>query len=271
MKLSVMLFPFQNGKYEPRQLVHDLAIAGATALEPMESKNIAFPDDWKVIYETAKDEGMSFSCYDLGLNLVGTSDQDRAEALEHAKRGFEFSREVLDCSLVMIPGSKPAEGMSNEEGRKIYGEQLGKAAEIAAQFGIKALIEDFGVYPYFSANSAHCAEVMKYAGPLPGFTFDNGNFLYGGEQTRDAFATFAPRTHHVHIKDFVVAPEDATKGTRSVLGQRFVECAIGEGITDVEWTIKSFLARGYDGFFSMEVSTLPRVVNALKYCATLAR
>ena len=269
MKLSVMLFPFQNGKNDMRQLVHDLAIAGATALEPMESRNLAFPKEWETIYETAKDEGMTYSCYDLGLNLVGNNDDDRRTVLDKAKRGFEFSRSVLDCSLVMIPGSKPAEGMSNEEGRKIYGEQLGKAAEIAKEFGITVLIEDFGVYPQFTAHSAHCVEVMKYAGPLPCFTFDNGNFLYAGEQTRDAFADFAPRTRHVHIKDFVVAPEDGSKGLRSTLGQRFTDCPIGQGITDVEWTVRSFLNIGFDGYFSMEVSKLSWCVNALKYCALI--
>ena len=48
MKLSVMLFPFQNGKNDMKQLVHDLAIAGATALEPMESRNVTFPKEWEV-------------------------------------------------------------------------------------------------------------------------------------------------------------------------------------------------------------------------------
>ena len=271
MKLSVMLFPFMTGKIDVKQLVHDFAIAGATALEPMDSKNRMFPDDWKLLYEAAKDEGLGFSCYDVCLNLVGNSDAERKQVLEEAKRGFEYSRDVLECPLVMIPGSKPAEGMSNEEGRKIYGEQLGRAAEIAKEFGIKVVIEDFGVYPTFTASSAQCAEVMKYAGPLPGYTFDNGNFFYGGEQTRDAFETFAPRTLHVHIKDFVVASPEVTKGTMSVLGQRFTHCPIGQGITDVEWTIKSFLARGYDGFFSMEVTSVPWTVNALKYCASLEK
>ena len=269
MKLSVMLFPFMTGNIDVKQTVHDFAIAGATALEPMDTRNRALPEDWKLFYEAAKDEGLGFSCYDVCLNLVGNSDDDRREVLDKAKRGFEFSRQVLDCSLVMIPGSKPAEGMSNEEGRRIYGEQLGKAAELAKDFGITVLIEDFGMTPSFTAHSAHCVEVMKYAGPLPCFTFDNGNFLYAGEQTRDAFADFAPRTRHVHIKDFVIAPEDGSKGLRSTLGQRFTDCPIGQGITDAEWTVRSFLNIGYDGYFSMEVSRLDWCVNALKLCALI--
>lgn len=256
MKLSIMLFPFHtglsNGQFEAKQLVRDFACAGATAIEPMLSWIQKDPGKWAEFDEAVREQGLSYSCFDVGLNLVGTCAEDRRKAVDECARQVDFALEKLDCKIVMLPGSKPAEGMSNEDGRKLYGETLGRCAEDAAKKGVTICIEDFGVYPYFAASARHCLEVLDYAGPAAKFTFDNGNFLYGGDIPMDAFSMLSSRTCHVHIKDFVERPGEGP-GLRSVNGMLFGGCMIGQGATQVTECVQAFKKIGYDGWFSIEV------------------
>ncbi len=273
MKLSVMLFPFHGGLsqgvFEARQLVRDLWCAGARAIEPMWSWIVKDPDKWAEFHAASRDAGMAYSCYDVGLNLVGTCEADRAKALDDCKRQVDFARDVLKCPIVMLPGSRPAEGMSNEDGRKIYGETLGKAAAAAAGSGVTICIENFGMTPHFAASAKHCLEVLDYAGGAAKFTFDNGNFLLGGDLPSEILPLVADRVCHVHIKDFERRLPDDRPGLTSVHGVQYKGCLIGNGTAQGELCVNMLKARGYDGWFSAEVGGQPlrEAVHAVKTMA----
>ncbi|MBO4344265.1 MAG: sugar phosphate isomerase/epimerase [Victivallales bacterium] len=279
MNLSVMQCTFHgllaNGTVTPAKLADDYSKAGATAIEPMGSCIEASESLWKETDAAFKDHGMVYDCYDVGINLIGDGSQAAMQAaLDNVKRHAEFAGTVLFTPCMMVYGTAPAQGMSNDDGRRIYGEQLRKAAEIAKPYNIVICIEDFGVTPHFTAAATHCKAVLDIAGDDVKMNFDNGNFLYGGETVRSAFALLADRTCHIHIKDFKMYRDDSvTKATRSVNGDLFREAPHGQGDADVDWTIRSFLAHGYKGFFSIEVfsaNTYEDTIFALNHARTLA-
>ena len=280
MNLSVMQCTFygllSRGEVTPAKLAEDYSKAGATAIEPMGSSINASESLWKEADAAFKDHGLIYDCYDLGINLIGDgSPAAMQKALDDVERNAEFASTRLSTPCMMIYGTAPAEGMDNDVARRIYGEQLRKAAELAKPYNITVCIEDFGVTPFFTASATHCKAVLDVAGDDVKFNFDNGNFFYGGETAKQAFALLADKTCHIHIKDFRMYRDDnpEIKKLRSVDGYLFEEAPHGQGVADVDWTIKSFLERCYKVFFSIEVftkHTYEDTIYALQHASSLA-
>lgn len=259
MKLSVMLFPFQglmaNGSLAPATLVDEIVGAGIGAIEPMLSNLEASPEPWQEFLKLSKQAGLVCSCVDVGANLIGTSDADRQAALDTVRRGMELCAE-LSCPVALIPGTRPAEGMSNEAGRPLYSQGLARCAEIAREFGIIASIEDFGVTPAFSCHSDHVRQIVTEAGPEVKVVWDNGNFILADELPMHAYAALRDLTVHVHIKDFVLDPTGAA-GLKTPTGKAYAGAVIGEGDCQVAECVTAFKRDGYDGWLSLEVNAPP--------------
>lgn len=262
MKLSVMLFPFHGelaeGKYSASDLAKALKAGGATGVEAMTSFGDAYPDKWQDLLDACADEGLEHACLDIPANFVWTSEAERVERLDAIRRSLELAA-ALECPTVLLPGTRPADGMSNEEGRKLYSVGLGEAAAIAAEFGIVATIEDFGVTPLFSCRSDHVLEIVKGTGRDDvQVTWDNGNFILADEDPLHAWEAFAPLAAHVHIKDFVIDPTGQA-GLKSPAGKAFLGCEIGAGAARVDDSLAAVKHSSYDGWVSLEVSIAPPV------------
>ena len=255
-RLSVMLMCFNRGLGDrvlgPRDLIDALSAAGISGLEPAPSWCEQHTDLWVELRQIAQDQGMDWSCCDVSVNFIGDgSEQARREAMDAVSRGVDFCRE-LGCERALLPGTKPAEGMSESEGRRLYGERLAEAVERHAGSGVTLMIEDFGVYPLFTAGAAHCREVLDIAGPGAGFTFDNGNFLLGGDAPAESYPRFRDRIEHVHIKDFRVRTPDNTPSLTSPRGIPYEGCEIGTGDAQVRGCVRLLKADRYTGWLSIE-------------------
>ena len=265
MKLSVMLFPFHNdlkeGTHSATELVEKLYSVGARALEPMLRNIDDAPEIWEELRAAAADFGMSYSCLDIGANLIGESEDDRSAALDTVARGVDLCAD-LDCPIALIPGTRPAPGMSNEEGRKVYSAMLAKAGQRTADSGVTLTIEDFGVYPEFACHSSHVLEVVSGAGPEIRVTWDNGNFLLADEMPADAYPPLRGRTVHVHVKDWVPAP-DGAKGLVTPAGKAWAGAHIGHGEAQVQESLRLLHADRYEGWVSLEVSVAPALEAAV--------
>jgi len=258
MKMSVMMFPFHrglgNGTLAAQELVAAFIAEEVTAFEPSAGWVKGESKTSEAFFKAAADAGMVCSCYDIGVNLIGESDADRAKALDNVEREVAFCRDELDCVVAMVPGTKPASDMSNEDGRKLYAEQLAKVVERTKGTGVTITIEDYGMLPSFTASAAHCLQVLEAANcPDLKFTFDNGNFLYGDDRPTQVFDMFRDRIAHVHVKDLALCGPDDQPRLRSIAGMGYKGCAIGHGEAEVADTVKLLRATGYDGWLSLEV------------------
>jgi sugar phosphate isomerase/epimerase len=265
MKLSVMLFPFHgdlaSGALSPQELAKTLKDGGATGVEAMTSFGDSHPQHWEALMQAVAGEGLEHVCLDIPVNFVWTSDQEREKALEVVRRGLDIAAGAR-CPTVLLPGSGPAEGMSNEEARQRYGAGLGEAAELAASYGMVATIENFGVTPKFSCRSDHVLEIVQATGRDDvRLTWDNGNFILADEDPLHAWEGFAPLAAHVHIKDFAV-DESGQAGLRSPAGTAFVGCDIGAGAARCADCLATVKHSSYDGWVSLEVSVGPALAAA---------
>jgi sugar phosphate isomerase/epimerase len=262
-----MLFPFHHllgsGSLDPVAFLRDLRAEGVSAIEPMAGWIRSDAANWARFDAAARDAGMLYSCYDVGVNLVGENAAERQAALDLVAREVAFCRDELQCPVALLPGTRPAPGMSNEDGRKVYSEMLAKAAALTAGSGVALTIEDFGVYPHFACAAKHCMEVLDGAGEALRFTFDNGNFLLGGDLPLDAYRATLPRLAHVHIKDFCRREADGNAGLTSVGGVPYKGCLIGAGEAQVRECLQALRRDGYAQWVSIEVGGGDPVEEAL--------
>lgn len=265
MKLSVMLFPYHpglaQGKVTAAAIAADLKAGGATAVEAMVGFEKSYPEQWQALLAALADAGLGHACLDVGVNLVCTTDPEKQAAMDTVKYGLETAA-ALSCPVVLLAGSRPPEGMSNEEGRQRYAANLAAAAELAVPYGIVTTIEDFGVYPHFACGPEHCLEVLQGTGRDDvRFTYDNGNFLLANADPMDALALTRDRSVHVHIKDFMVDATDQA-GLKSADGRAWRGCDIGAGAGRVPEVLASLKQSGYDGWVSLEVSVADALAGA---------
>ncbi len=266
-RLSVMLFPFHaqmaKGDLLPVDLVENLHKAGVRALEPMILWGESNPQRWEELRGSAADLGVGWSCLDIGVDFTSGGESERRAGLDVVARGVELCRE-LECPTALVVGSRPVEGLPNSEARKILSEWLAKAAAAAEGSGVTLNIEDFGVYPDFTASAGHVMDVVQGTGRSDvKVTFDNGNFLFADEQPTDCYRLVKERLIHVHIKDFAVGAPEGTGGLKSRAGTRYVGCRIGSGVAQVRECLSVLKADGYSGWLSLEVGMAPPLEDAL--------
>lgn len=274
-KISTMLFPFHrllsDGSLDPGRLIGNLRDAGVAALEPMLLWAEQHTHLWEELRRAAADAGMTYSCCDIGVNLVGEGEEDRRQALDTVARCVEAAA-ALSCPIVMLAGSRPAPGMSNEEGRRVMAEMLARAATRAEGSGVTLTIEDYGVYPEFTCSGRHVREVVEATGrPDVKVTFDNGNFLLADDEPVACYALLKERIVHVHLKDFALVDPTSDARLRSLGGKRYVGCSIGAGRAQVKDCLALLKAGGYAGWLSLEVGVAPPLEEAVRAAGAVAR
>ncbi|MFP3904230.1 MAG: sugar phosphate isomerase/epimerase family protein [Armatimonadota bacterium] len=275
MKLSVMLFPFhagmKDGDIDVAPSLRQMKDAGVTGIEA----NLPYADQtpalWRELLHAASDLGLAHACFDIGVNLIGESAADRQEAVDTVVRSVDICRDI-GCQTALVHGTRPSQGMTNDEGRKIYSEQLAKAAEGVEGSGVTLTIEDYGVYPEFSCSSRHVLDIVEGTGRDDvKVTFDNGNFMLADEEPMDAYPVLIDRTVHVHLKDWESVDPEAERGLVSPGGTRYVGCEIGEGTARVGEVTQRLRSDGYDGWLSLEVSTSPPLEAAITGAENVTR
>ena len=185
---------------------------------------------------------MRVSCIDAIGNFASSDASVRQTAADSARQAIAQAH-TLYCPLVLTAGSRLDEGVTPQEGRAYIIETLNSVAPIARDAGITLAIENFGMDPSLQCSAADCLEVLDGVEGLA-FVFDSGNFYFRGEDPLENFAQLAPRTHHVHLKDWV---KSATPLIADVAG-----APVGKGLIPNQELVRRFIEAGYKGVFSLE-------------------
>ena len=279
MKLSVMLFPFHgpmvDGRLTVEEIVDTFVAEGVGGIEPMQSRVVGAPDLWNRFHKAAVAAGLCFPCHDVNVNLVRSgSEADLDAGLETAGQGVAFCRDAIDCPLAMLAGTAPAPNLDISESRRRYAAQLATVIERNRDTGVGIAVEDYGVYPLFTASAVHCREVLEAPGCEElGFVFDNGNFLLADDLPIDVLPDFMGRIVHVHIKDFALREPDDRPGLTSPSGRQYKGAMLGEGEAQVADVLHDLKAAGYPGWVSLEVSgavgdPLEEAVHGIRFMRT---
>jgi hydroxypyruvate isomerase len=263
MRISTMLFPYQAalqaGEYSVAELLAVLRAAGMQGLELAWEGIKQNQALFREILLVARKEQLQFPCLDVRSSMASGDEQENLRVLENCRQAFTFCRDELDCPVALLYGSAPPAGMSNQEGRRHYGEMLARCAELAADFGVTVCIEDFGVTPTFTAASKDCLEVIRNSRhQAVKFNFDNGNFLLADECPLDALEAVKDLICHVHLKDMCRhVPNEQQRGLRSASGICYRSCPLGEGEGEVISCLQRLRELGYTGWLSSESGNTP--------------
>ncbi|MGW0705230.1 sugar phosphate isomerase/epimerase family protein [Streptomyces sp. NPDC002643] len=149
-----------------------------------------------------------------GIEIVGLAGYARVAApgedgpvLEEIRQLVELARDLGAPFVRVFPGGGTAGGgQSAEEADAVAARRLGVAAEIAAECGVRILLE---------THDSHRtgADAIRILGPVGhrsvGALWDVMHTWLGGEQPSESYAALAPFLGYVQVKD-IASADDTT-------------------------------------------------------------
>ncbi len=139
------------------------------------------------------------------------------------------------------PGGPLENGMSFEEGIRLFREGLAAVEGKARSRGVRVLIEpEPGL---LIENSRQFRNFFQDLDPeVFGINFDIGHFFCVGEDPAALVKTLRDVTHHYHLED--IAPS-----------REHHHLMLGRGAIDIPGVLKAIHEEGYDGFVTVELYT----------------
>jgi sugar phosphate isomerase/epimerase len=174
--------------------------------------------------------GLAICCVDTSFKLA-----DPAASLDEAYGCLELAA-ALDSPLIrLFGGAPPQEGWDTTVRRAA--ERLVALAERGRRLGVRVALE---THDSFSAGRAIADVLAAVPDDFAGALWDTLHPYRAGETAAQTFELIGGRLLHMHIKDGGVAPEPS-------------ECRLlGEGRAPIQSILETVLARGYDGWLSVE-------------------
>lgn len=159
---------------------------------------------------------------------------------------------AMQCTMFMpVPTITTPHANEHErnECRKMVAEYVNDVSEIAKQYCISTVIENFSdtVCPFSTIDDI---DYLLAEMPHVSYVLDTGNFWFGGTDVIEAAQKFAQRTVHVHLKDIYPNP----RGCLTVCGKTCNSSEIGGGIIEMEKIFEILASQGYTGGATIEVN-----------------
>lgn len=174
----------------------------------------------------------------LRPSWIARSVSERLERIAHTARCVELAAAIGSPSVSTEPGG-PLDGMDASEAFELFREGLGTIERIAADNGVRVLIEP---EPGLLIESGdEFAPFFSTLNPdVFGLNFDVGHFFCIGADCPSEIKRFAPVTFHYHIEDI---PGD--RSHRHMIP--------GEGAIDLAAVLKAIASTGFNGFVTVEL------------------
>ncbi len=211
--------------------------------------------------QTLHSLGLKPAVYCVPTDLVAADPEIRRQSLNMIRHGIIGCQE-LGISHLFSHGGQHTNKGPEALGRYIDG--LSQAAELCAKEGITLSIENAGTLCGTMEELHRCVEAVK---PSLSVTLDLGNFVLAGSDPHQAAELLAPRTVHVHLKNFVPAPGKTPRP--------FEYCPLDDANAVVKYPkVRDVLAaRGFNGYLSFEPEGQGKAPTdaSLRFVSKLAR
>jgi len=195
-----------------------------------------------------RDRGLAVSCINGGKAMTSADEAEFEQGVAEGRRLVDMAV-TLSCPVVMLlPG--PADDEADKPRvRERVAQGLREVMPYAEQAGVAVSLEDFPnpLTPYCSI-----ADLQWMFAHVPGLklTFDNGNWMLGGDDPLAALQTLGDHVANVHIKDWEINP--AGEGMRLPDG-RFIRGGLhGQGLIEHRPLLAELARQGYDGYLAFE-------------------
>lgn len=202
-------------------------------------------DTWDLL----KNAGLEISCIYEFYKMDSCEEKEKAQ--QHiqmavkvgAKRilvvpGFLSGKEAEEFQKVIKDEKETREFLEKSEAALKMAEGLQYLAHLGTEAGVMVTVEDFDdvTSPLSGVNGLlwylKKVENLKY-------TFDMGNFIFHGENVRNALEKLKDWVVHVHCKDRKIQ-------------ERFLPSAVGAGDLPISILIENLKRIGYDDYLAIE-------------------
>lgn len=193
-------------------------------------------------------EGLAISCINGPADLAAADGAAFGAGID-AAMGLAEAAVAMGCPVLMlIPGRATSPDDKPRAAARIA-EGLGEVVARTADLPLTVSIEDF---PNPLAPYASIAEVRYLLDAVPGLglTFDNGNWVVGGDDPVAAVQEFAGRIANTHLKDW--EPDPDQRRIQLPDGSWIRGGLHGQGLLDQRAILGALVAAGYDGTLAFE-------------------
>lgn len=164
----------------------------------------------------------------------------RAKRIQYTLHCIDLAEKLAARNISTEPGG-PLEGMSRDEGLRLYKEGLAAVEGRAREKGIRILIEPEP--DLLIENSTQFFELYRDLDPsVFGINFDVGHFYCVGENPSDLIRSVKGPIPHYHLEDIAAS-------------RKHHHLQLGEGAIDLSDVLNTIHETGYDGFVTVELYT----------------
>jgi len=155
-------------------------------------------------------------------------------------------------------------GLTDKEALFLIRERLYEPLRVAADHGVKILLEPHGRY---TDSIDHMEKILELCdSPALGVNFDSGNSWLGGTDPVAMVKRLGDKIEHVHWKDWPSEME-ASRGEQFGAGMSGI--ALGTGVVDIKGVFKALVNAGFDGYSTLEVAGDAAVLQSYAYLRSL--
>jgi sugar phosphate isomerase/epimerase len=268
-----MKFAFSSNaflRFDILETISILAQAGYEGIEIMADAPHAYPlhlTDARVaeIRTALQDHNLAISNVNAFMHCadgdtyhpswIETDQAMRAKRVDYTLRCIDLAEQLGATNISTEPGG-PLEGMSREEGLRLFREGLAAVETLARDRGIRILIEpEPGLLIESSSEFSDLFEDLDPA--VFGLNFDVGHFFCVGEDPCELVHSLKGAFHHFHLEDIAASHEHH-------------HLQLGEGAIDLHRVLDTIHGSGYQGFVTVELYTYEHAAvdaarNALLY------
>ena len=250
MKLSLMTYTVSSSW--PGGLPTLEAVAGFTTELGFEALELSAGDLGELsgleFGELCRAYGLAVSCLNGGANLADEDEGEFQQGLDQARYYVELAGQ-MGCPIVMLlPGHATAPEDKPRAAERIAA-GLAEIVDYAGERGVFITLEDFP-----NALTPYCtiAEMRWMLESVPGLrlTYDNGNWMIGGDDPVAALKALGSYVINVHLKDW--EPDPQAEGLQTAGGQWVRGGKHGRGLIDHKAVLAELKAQGYGGYMAFE-------------------
>jgi inosose dehydratase len=143
-------------------------------------------------------------------------------------------------------------------------EKLYEPLRMAADHGVKILLEPHGVYTDSIAYMERIIEACQ--SDALALNLDTGNLWLGGGDPVEFVNHFGAQIEHVHWKDH---GPDMVEQRGQIHGTGMSAVPLGSGVVDIKGTFEALVKVGFDGYTTLEVAGDDAVLQSYDYLKSL--
>jgi inosose dehydratase len=162
------------------------------------------------------------------------------------------------------PKTEFGHNLSEREALFSIREKLYEPLRLAADYGVKILLEPHGKYTDSVDQMEKILELCN--SDALGVNMDTGNCWLGGGDPVEMIKRLGSKIEHVHWKDWP-AEMEAQRG--KVFGAGMALIPLGTGVVDIKGAFEALKAAGYNGYTTLEVAGEENVKQSYAYLKSL--